>query len=346
MKAIFLEEKGVLSPGEFDDSLEIMGSDDVRIKIHTVGVCGSDLHYYKHGHLGRYVVKEPLILGHEASGEVLEVGANVTTLEPGDRVCMEPGVPDPKSKAYREGNYNLDLTMRFWAAPPDHGVLRESVVHPADFTYKLPENVSYGEGALVEPLAVGMHAATKAEIKPGDIALVIGAGTIGAVTTLAALAGGCSLVILADIVQEKLDMVSPLGSIVPVNVTKENLTDVVFDLTNGWGADIIFEASGSQAAGSMILDPLCPGGRVMYIGVPEKPVAIDMAYAIYKEARIQSIRTYAHVFPRALALMESGKLNLKPLITDIYSFSDGIEAFDYACNPRPTSIKVQIVMDS
>ena len=344
MKALFLKEKGVLSPGEFDDP-DIMGPDDVRIKIHRVGICGSDLHYFRHGRLGKYVVKEPLILGHEASGEVIEIGENVTDLKPGDRVCMEPGVPDPKSKAYRLGVYNLDLTMRFWSAPPDHGALRESVVHPAAFTYKLPENVSYGEGALVEPLAVGVHAAKKAEIQLGDIALVIGAGTIGAVTTLAALAGGCSRVILADIVQEKLDVVSKFGPIVPVNVKEQNLVDVVLDLTDGWGANIIFEASGSQSAASMILDPLCPGGRILYIGVPEKPVPIDMAYAIYKEARIQTVRTYAHVFPRALALMESGTLDLKPLITDTYPFSDSIKAFEYANNPRPTSIKVQIVMD-
>jgi D-xylulose reductase len=344
MKALFLERQGVLSLREFDTPEE-MSADDVRIAIHTVGICGSDLHYYRHGRIGRYVLEEPLVLGHEASGIVLETGPNVTHLKAGDRVCMEPGVPDPESRASRLGMYNLDPGVRFWSVPPYHGVLRESVVHPAAFVFKLPKKVSYAEGALVEPLAIGMYAAQKADIKPGDLALVIGAGTIGTLTTLSALVGGCSRVILADVVQERLDLVAQFGPIVPVNVNKQNLSDVVFNLSDGWGADIIFEASGSQAAASTIFDPLCPGGRIVYIGLPAGPVALDMAYATTKEARIYTIMRYAHVFPRALALMDSGQLDLKVLITDTYPFSHSIQAFEYASQPRPTSIKVQIVMD-
>jgi len=345
MKALFLDRKEVLSLRDYDP-LETVGPDDVRIKIHTVGICGSDLHYYRHGQVGRYLMKDPLILGHEASGTVAEVGSHVAGLQPGDRVCMEPGVPDPQSKATRLGMYNLDPHVRFWSVPPYHGVLRETVVHPAAFVFKLPDNISFGEGALVEPLAIGMYAAQKAEIKPGDVALVMGAGTIGTVTTLSALAGGCSQVILADIVQERLDLVSGFGPIVPVNVKEQNLVDVVFDLTGGWGADIIFEATGSLASASKIFDPLCPGGRIIWIGLPAEAVPLDLAYATTKEARIYTIMRYAHIFPRALALMGSGKVDLKPLITDVYPFSQSIEAFAYANNPRPASVKVQIVMDA
>ena len=146
----------------------------------------------------------------------------MTNLKAGDRVCMEPGIPDPNSRASRLGMYNLDPQVRFWATPPVHGVLRPTVVHPADFTFKLPDNVSFAEGAMVEPLAVGMHAANKARIKPGDLAVVIGAGPIGMVTALAALAGGCSRVLLADTQQPKLDLGATLGPIRPVNVTREN----------------------------------------------------------------------------------------------------------------------------
>jgi D-xylulose reductase len=159
------------------------------------------------------------------------------------------------------------------------------------------------------------------------------------------LAGGCSRVILADVVQERLDLVAQFGPIVPVNVKEQNLLDVVFDLSDGWGADIIFEASGSQAVASSIFDPLCPGGRIVYIGLPAESVPLDMAYATTKEARIYTIMRYAHMYPRALALMGSGQLNLKALITDTYPFSQSIQAFEYANQPRPTSIKVQIVMD-
>ena len=123
-----------------------------------------------------------MILGHEAAGVVVEVGRDVRELKDGDRVCMEPGIPDPNSSAARLGMYNLDPAVRFWATPPVHGILRPTVVHPADFTFKLPDNVCFAAGAMVEPLAVGMHAATKAQIQPGDVAVVIGAGPIGMVT--------------------------------------------------------------------------------------------------------------------------------------------------------------------
>src|ERR1019366_994475 len=135
-----------------------------------------------HGAIGSFVVREPMVLGHEASGVVTAVGSAVTQLKPGDRVCMEPGIPDPHSHASRIGRYNLDPAVRFWATPPVHGCLRPTVVHPADFTFRLPDNVTFGEGAMVEPLAVGIHAATKARLKPGDVAVVLGAGPIGMVT--------------------------------------------------------------------------------------------------------------------------------------------------------------------
>ncbi len=217
MKAVVLEKKDLIRIRDIELP-ETMGPRDVRIAIHTVGICGSDVHYYEHGAIGHFVVKEPMVLGHEASGTVVEVGKAVTHLRVGDRVCMEPGIPDPSSRASRLGMYNLDPAVRFWATPPVHGCLAPSVVHPADFTFRLPDNVSFGEGALVEPLAVGMHAANKAQIKPGDVAVVIGAGTIGIVTALAALAGGCSSIVMLDIKKEKLALAGKLGPITPVNV--------------------------------------------------------------------------------------------------------------------------------
>lgn len=135
-----------------------MGLEDVRIRIHTVGICGSDVHYLTHGRIGDFEVTEPMVLGHEAAGTVVAVGAAVNGLTPGDRVCMEPGIPDPTSLDYREGRYNVDPAVRFWATPPVHGVLTDEVIHPASFTYKLPEAVSFAEGAMVELLAVGFQA--------------------------------------------------------------------------------------------------------------------------------------------------------------------------------------------
>ena len=341
MEALVLERKDELTLRDIALQ-ETLGPLDVRIAIHTVGVCGSDVHYYTHGGIGPFIVRKPMVLGHEAAGTIIETGADVEHLSMGDRVCMEPGVPDPNSRESRLGMYNLDPHVRFWATPPDHGVLRPTVVHPAAYTFKLPNNVSFAEGAMVEPLAVGMHAASKAGIRPGDVAVVSGAGPIGMVTALAALAGGCSHVFITDVIQAKLDLAATLGQIIPVNVREQNLAQTVKGLTGGTGADIVFEASGNPQAAAAVFEPLAPGGTVVYIGCPVEPVSLEIVAAQVKEARILTIFRYAHVFPRALGLMSSGAIDVKPLITDRFTFADGVAAFDYACHMPPASVKVQI----
>lgn len=341
MQALVLEEKLKLSLRDFPID-EPLGPRDVRIAIRTVGICGSDVHYYQHGAIGPFVVREPMILGHEAAGVVTGIGAEVTTLAVGDRVCMEPGVPDPNSRAARLGLYNLDPAVRFWATPPVHGCLRPSVVHPAAYTFRLPDNVSFGEGAMVEPLAVGLHAATKARITPGDVAVVIGAGPIGLLTALAALAGGCSRVIIADVEQPKLDLAARLGPITPVNVRTTDLAEFTRQATDGWGADLVFEASGNVKAAAGVFGPLRPGGRVVFIGMPGAPVPIDLVAAQVKEAGIETVFRYAHVYPRAIALLGSGRLDVKPLITQTVPFAESVAAFDRASHPAPDSVKIQI----
>jgi D-xylulose reductase len=323
---------------------ETLGLHDVRVRIHTVGICGSDVHYYQHGSIGPFVVREPMVLGHEAAGIVVETGSAVGILRPGDRVCMEPGIPDPNSHATRLGRYNLDPAVRFWATPPVHGCLRPTVIHPDTFTFKLPDNVSFAEGAMVEPLTVGMHAASKACLRPGDVAAVLGAGPIGTLTALAALAGGCSRVFITDVQPAKLALAATLGPITPINVREENPRELIRAATDGWGADVVFEATGAAAAAAQAIDLLCPGGCAVFIGMPGAPVSFDIVAAQVKEARIETVFRYAHVFPRALALMASGRINVRPLITDRFAFTEGVAAFDYACQMNPTSVKVQIEM--
>ena len=343
MEALILEKTHTLTLGDIPLH-EPLGARDVRIGIKTVGICGSDIHYYQHGRIGPFVVNAPMVLGHEASGVITEVGGAVSHLKVGDRVCMEPGIPDPNSRASRLGLYNLDPGVRFWATPPVHGVLRPSVVHPADYTFKLPDSVSFAEAAMVEPLAVGMQAAKKAKIEPGDLAVVMGAGPIGMVTALAALAGGCSRVVLTDAQQPKLELGAALGAITPVNVTQENVAEVVHKMTGGWGADIVFECSGSAQALASVFEPLRPGGCVVLVGMPGGPIAYDVVGAQIKEARVEHVFRYAHVFERALALMGDGKIDVKPLITDTFAFGDSVAAFDYASHLPPTSVKAQITL--
>eukprot|EP01147_Barroeca_monosierra_P002708 gene2708-8118_t len=276
------------------DVVEPFTENDVRIDIHKVGICGSDIHYYSHGCIPPFYLNEPMILGHEASGVVTEVGKNVHHLKVGDRVCMEPGVPDFQSKASLSGMYNLDKNVRFWATPPPqyatqinhsaspwkagHGCLRPSVVHPAALTFKLPDNVSLEVGALVEPLAVGMHAATKAKIRPGDTAVVLGAGPIGMVTILSALAGGCARVLVSDLSEVKLDIAKQLapGKIFGFPVDQGEEVNEMQKLLQDHGADVVFECAGHHEAAVNAVRIAAIGGRVVLVGCASKPVPLEV----------------------------------------------------------------------
>merc|ERR1712093_127019 len=251
------------------------------------------------------------VLGHEASGIISEVGTLVKEFKIGDRVCMEPGIPNSQSKSSRMGMYNLCPSLTgyhpnlskcqagFWATPPVHGVLRSSVIHPADFTFKVPENVSLDEAAMAEPVAIGMHAATKAQIKPGSVAVVQGAGTIGCVTAMSVLAAGAGRVYVSDISDSKLKIVKKQGesSIIPINVNNESLTYQINKDTDNWGCDYFFEATGNSKASTQIFDCVAPGGTIVFIGHPKEPISLDIVLGQVKEAIIKTIFRYAHVFP-------------------------------------------------
>ncbi|MDB5549842.1 MAG: theronine dehydrogenase-like Zn-dependent dehydrogenase [Tardiphaga sp.] len=341
MRALVLERKGVLAIRDIDLP-DQLGPDDVRIKLHTVGICGSDVHYYLHGGAGPRIVNAPMVLGHEASGVIVEVGSNVEGLVAGDRVCMEPGVPDFKSKATKLGMYNVDPKVTFWATPPVHGCLTTTVVHPAAFTFRIPDNVSFGEAAMVEPFAVGMQAAVKARITPGDIAVVLGAGTIGMMIALAALAGGCSKVLITAVHQPKLDIAGRYTGVVPINIRNLDVVERVLEETGDWGADVVFEASGSPKAIASLVDLCCPGGTVVLVGVPTEHNSLDIAGAINKEIEIRTVFRYANVFDRALNLIASGQVDLKPLISETFAFDDAIKAFERAASGLPNDVKLQI----
>lgn len=344
-KAVVLDDVKKLSLREIDTPWpEQPGPTDVLIAIQTVGICGSDIHYYQHGRIGDFVLREPMILGHEASGVVQAVGSQVRHLAPGDRVCMEPGIPDFTSAESLRGQYNLDPSVRFWATPPVHGCLVPLIVHPASLTYKLPDHVTMAEGAMVEPLAIGVHAAAKANIRPGDIAVVIGAGTIGVVTALAALASGCAAVIVSDLAAAKLELLKIYPGIIPVDITRENLKDVVVRETAGRGADIVFEASGAAKAFDTLMQLPCPGGRIVLIGMPAEPVRIDVVALEVKEVTVTGIFRYANVWERTINLLASGKVDLKPLISATYPFDRSVEAFDRAVEQRSGDVKVQITL--
>ncbi|PWG59867.1 NAD(P)-dependent alcohol dehydrogenase [Bifidobacterium catulorum] len=344
MKAVVLEHQGLINIREVPD-VPAPGPGELRIAPHTVGICGSDVHYYTHGRIGQFVVKAPMILGHEAAGTVLEVGPGVTDFKPGDRVAMEPGIPDMTSRASRMGMYNVDPAVRFFATPPVDGCLCEQVIHPAAFTYKLPDSMSFGEGALLEPLSVGMHSATKAGIKPGDIAVVAGSGTVGILTAASALAAGAAKVYVSDVSDVKLDIVSQIPGVVPVDLKKEDLVEKVKDETGGWGADVVFECSGAEKSFETILEVGAPGNTTVFVGMPVDKVPFDVVAAQARETTIMTIFRYRNVYQKAIDLVAAGKLDLKPFITKTYAMDDSIAAFKRVEEVHPEDVKIQITVD-
>jgi D-xylulose reductase len=342
-EALVLERKGELALRDIalPDQL---GPQDVRIAVHTVGVCGSDVHFYTHGKIGPFVVKEPMILGHEASGTVVQTGEDVQHLKVGDRVCMEPGIPDPTSRASRLGIYNVDPAVTFWATPPVHGCLTPHVIHPAAFTFKLPDTMSFAEGAMVEPFAIGMQSALRARIQPGDVGLVTGAGPIGMMTALAALAGGCAKVYVADLAQPKLDIIGAYDGIETINIRQQPAAEAIAEATDGWGADVVFECSGAAPAVLGLPALARPGGAIVLVGMPVDPVPVDIVGLQAKELRVETVFRYANIYDRAIALIGAGKVDLKPLISATLPFSDSVAAFDRAVEARETDVKIQIRM--
>jgi D-xylulose reductase len=342
-RALVLERKLHLAVRDIDLASE-MGPEDVRIRITTVGICGSDVHWYQGGPIDRQGVERPMVLGHEASGVVEEVGAKVTTLKAGDRVCMEPGIPNFRSRETMMGRYNLDRNVAFWATPPVHGCLTRHVVHPTAFTFKVPDHVSHAEAAMVEPLAVGVYAAGLADIKPGDVAVVTGAGPIGVMTALAARVAGCSKVIISDVQGPKLELAARYDGLVPVNIRTHDLKEVVAAHTDGWGAKVLIEASGHASAYEGLFELLRPGGLCLAVGIPRQPVPFTILPMLRKELRFATVYRYANVFAPTLDLIASGKIDLKPLVTGTFDFEQSIAAFERAAEGRPEDVKLQILL--
>ncbi len=323
-----------------------LGPTDVLIAVHTVGICGTDFHYNTHGRIGSYLVEEPMVLGHEGAGTILGSGSEVAGLKVGDPICMEPEVPNLISRASKLGLYNVDPAVTFWATPPVHGILTPKVIHRSAFTYRLPDNVSYAEAAMVEPLAAGMQTAARAHIAPGDVAVVVEAGTIGIMVALAALAGGCSEVIISDLSAERLAIEGCYPGITLVDICETDLVTIVAEKTNDWGVDLVFEASGSGRVFDDMLKAGRAGGCIVLIGLPFAPVQFDVSKAISKEERVKTVFRCANVFNRALALIVFGKVDLQPLVTKTYRFSDNVVAFQRAAEGRPGDVKLQIIVDS
>lgn len=318
--------------------------DDVLVAVREVGICGSDVHYYEHGRIGDLVVENPLVLGHESAGEVVDVGTNVSTLDPGDRVALEPGVPCRRCSHCMGGDYHLCEDVRFMATPPHDGSFTEYVSWPEDFAYKLPKNVSITEGALCEPLSVGIHACRRGNVATGDTVLVTGAGPIGLMMLEAARAAGATDIILTDIVDEKLAFARDRGADLAVNVAEDDLEAAVNQYTDGVGADVVVEASGAVSSIQSTLDVVRRGGTVVLVGLAnEATVPFDVLDIIDNELDVLGSFRYKNTYPAAIDLLADGVVDVEGIVEFESTLADIDDAFQRAMDP--SVVKGMITLD-
>ena len=248
------------------------GPGKVVVAVEYVGICGSDVHYFHSGKVGAYEVDltQDYMLGHECGGVVTEVGEGVQGLSVGDKVALEPGYTCGSCEFCKEGNYNLCSDVIFLATPPVQGCNMEFIEYPADYCFKLPNNLSTLEGAMIEPLSVGMHAANQAEVGVGDTVVILGAGCIGLTTVLAARAHGCGTVIVSDLVGARLEKALELGATHVINGGEKDIVEEVRRLTGGRMADKVFETAGSPVTIQQTPFLAKRGGTVTLVGLSTK----------------------------------------------------------------------------
>ncbi|MDR0644341.1 MAG: NAD(P)-dependent alcohol dehydrogenase [Treponema sp.] len=320
--------------------IPLPGDDEALVKLEYVGICGSDIHYYETGRIGDYIVKPPFVLGHEPGGVVVETGANVKHLKAGDRVALEPGKTCGKCEFCREGKYNLCPDVMFFATPPVDGVFQEYVSHESSLCFKLPDSVSTLEGALIEPLAVGFHAANQGGAHAGQTAAVFGAGCIGLVSMMALKACGVSRIYQIDIMPKRLDKALELGADGVINSKERDSVEAILSLTGGHGCDLVIDTSGVEAASFEAVRMLRKGGVLVMVGYGKTGmVNFPISLAMDKEIRVETVFRYRHIYPMAIDAVADGKVNLKGIVTNIFEFSDIQNAMDRSVDDKTNIVK-------
>ncbi|QUH27114.1 NAD(P)-dependent alcohol dehydrogenase [Serpentinicella alkaliphila] len=340
-KAIFMQ--GTNNMVVKDVPMPEIKENEVLIKVDVVGICGSDVHYYTHGKIGSFVVEGDFILGHECAGEVVEIGKNVKNLVVGDRVALEPGKTCGKCEFCKSGKYNLCTDVEFFATPPYHGVFTNYVAHPEDMCFKLPENVSNTEGALVEPLAVGLHATDQGGVKLGNTVVIFGTGCIGLVTLLSAKAKGASNVIVVDVLENRLQVAEKIGATHVINAKTTNVIEKIAELTNGRGADVVIDTAGAEITLKQTVDVVRRGGTIVLVGMtPKDEVEFDFMKLMGKEAEIKTVFRYRNLYPTAINAIASGSLNVKDIVSHEFEFDKTKEAFDFVAGNASDVVKAVI----
>jgi L-iditol 2-dehydrogenase len=311
------------------------GPGEVVVRVASVGVCGSDTHYYEHGRIGQFVVESPLVLGHEAAGEVTALGPGVTSLAVGQRVSVEPGVPDLTCEQCLAGRYNLCPNMRFFATPPIDGAFAEYVVVHAAFAHPVPDTISDDAAALLEPLSVGIWACRKGRVTAGSRVLVTGAGPIGLVSVQAALAFGATEVVVSDVNPARLALARDLGATDVIDARTARVTDLPRP------PEVLLECSGHPAATGAAIRALDRAGRAVLVGMGGDELPLPLSVVQERELEVTGTFRYAGTWPTAIALVAAGRVDLDRLVTGTYGLDQAADALT-AGRSDPQSVKVVV----
>lgn len=304
---------------------------EVVVRVEAVGVCGSDTAYFTVGYIGDWVVDGPIVLGHEVSGQVHAVGPEVTHVVPGDRVAVEPGTPCRDCRECRSGSYHLCADFVFLATPPYDGALLQYLTIDERNLFPMPDAMSYEEGALLEPLSVGIWACERARLTPGDDVLVSGAGPVGVLAAQVARAFGAGSVTIVDLSEFRLQLAESLGF-------RALRAD---DPELGGGFDVLLECSGAPTALADGLARLGPNGRAAMVGMPKEPVSLPLSKLNMNELSIVLVNRYKDTWPTAIALASDGRVDLAPLVTHRFPLAQTAEALLLA-RTVPDSMKAII----
>jgi len=321
-----------------------VGPEDVLIEVEYVGICGSDMHFFQHGRIGRKVLDEPFILGHECSGTIREVGVGVKNFAIGDRITVEPGIGCGVCEFCRSGRYNICPDVRFISSPPDHGALRRWMSYPAKACFKLPPNVSTMEGAMIEPLSVGIHAAVRANVDFRKVVVIQGGGCIGIMILLACKAMNAKRIIINDISNERIQKAIELGADYGINGMQEDVVKQVSEITGGYGADIVFEAAGTPTTTLQAVDLVKRGGTIVQVGnvTDETPYIFNELSRL--EVDIRTVFRYCNDFQTAIELVARESINIKQVNPKMYPFEDVQFAFSSALNNSDHAAKYMLAL--
>lgn len=317
----------------------------VLVSLEYVGICGSDAHYFHNGRCGAYKVdlSGDFMLGHECAGTVAAVGRGVKKLKAGDRVALEPGITCKTCEACTSGHYNLCPDVAFLATPPVQGCNEEFIAFPEELCFKLPDNVSTKEGALIEPLSVGFYAAEQGGTDSGDSVIILGAGCIGLVTLLACKALGAEQIIVADLVDARLNKALELGAASVINSGREDVLEKVRELTKGRGTDLVFETAGSAVTIAQTPYLVKRGGTITLVGISaQEEIGYNFAQIMDKEATIKSVFRYRNIFPKAIAAVASGSIDVKSIVTHEFDLEHIQEAYEAAVKNKTDLVKAVI----